>query len=182
MPSKIQLIGLMALVLTTWAKPVPSPDGLLGSVADALTPVANAVSGTVGAVVGSVPALIESQCNSQFSKCNVTVSGQIENLLTDGKNFAGRASVAGWVKDGHAYGGIQLAGKAPLPFNIKCDAVANVCLGTLSGNVTQVFTNGKDIALWGWLTPSGHCDNGTCYGSITALGDPAYKIRKRLDK
>ncbi|EME83134.1 uncharacterized protein MYCFIDRAFT_85397 [Pseudocercospora fijiensis CIRAD86] len=174
MPSTVGLIAFMALALTALATPVPSPDGLLGGVTGALAPVTNTVSGTVGALVGSVPALLESQCNSQFSKCNVTVSGQIENLLTDGSSFAGRASVAGWVQNGHAYGGIQLAGKAPLPFNIKCDTVANVCLGTVSGNVTQVFANGKDIALWGWLTPSGHCDNGTCYGSVTALGDPAY--------
>lgn len=87
MPATAQLISFVALAITTFATPVPSPDGLLGSVTGALTPVTNAVSGTVGAVVGSVPAILESQCNSQFSKCNVTVSGQIENMLTDGGNF-----------------------------------------------------------------------------------------------
>lgn len=28
--------------------------------------------------------------------------------------------------------------------------------------------------LWGWLTPSGYCQNGVCTASIKALGDPMY--------
>jgi len=35
--------------------------------------------------------------------------------------------------------------------------------------LTRFFT-----ALWGWATPTGYCDKGVCYGSINALGDPAY--------
>lgn len=44
---------------------------------------------------------------------------------------AGKTTISAWMKDGHAYGSAQLAGTAPLPFNISCDAKADVCLGTL---------------------------------------------------
>lgn len=35
------------------------------------------------------------------------------------------------MKEGRAYGSVELAGAAPLPFNITCDAKADVCLGTV---------------------------------------------------
>jgi hypothetical protein len=114
-------------------------------------------------------------------------------MLVDGASVAGNATVSAWMQDGHGYASSKLAGNAPIPWTILCNQPAGVCTGTVSGNVTQVFANGKQLRmfscifdhcgsyaltripeLWGWLTPAGHCDNGVCYGSITTLGDPAY--------
>ena len=121
-------------------------------------------------------------------------------MLVDGSSVAGNATVSAWMQNGHGYASSKLAGVAPIPWTILCNQPQGVCTGTLSGNVTQVFANGKQIgrfflifffitvglfvaanctdsgstALWGWATPSGHCNNGTCYGSLTTLGDPAY--------
>lgn len=112
MGSISHLFAILLSSLATCASPLPG-SGLLGGVSstlspvtgtvtnvvsgssaqpgviNALTPVTNTLgSGPVGVVVGSVPALLESQCDSAFSKCNVTVSGKIENMLTDGGDFS----------------------------------------------------------------------------------------------
>ncbi|GIZ38429.1 hypothetical protein CKM354_000184600 [Cercospora kikuchii] len=150
---------------------------VLGLADPVLAPVAGA-GGTVSGLLASVPALIEAKCDTKYQKCTVSVSGQIENMLTDGGNFTGKATISAWMKDGRGYGSADLAGAAPLPFQIECNPATNVCLGTLAGNVTQVFSNGKQIALWGWATPSGSCKNGTCVGSLTACGDPGYKAKR----
>jgi hypothetical protein len=119
-------------------------------------------------------------------------------MLVDGASVAGIASVSAWMQDGHGYASADLAGNLPIPWSILCNANTGVCTGTVSGNVTQVFANGKQIgeflsllvlpfdplwlayvltrfpALWGWATPTGYCDKGVCYGSVNVLGDPAY--------
>ncbi|KAM3421338.1 hypothetical protein BST61_g1735 [Cercospora zeina] len=160
-----------------------SPAGALGTALRAadpfLAPVASA-AGTVSSLPSSIPALIEAKCDSRYQKCTVTVSGQITDMLTDGGNYTGKATISAWMKDGHGYGSADLAGAAPLPFHIDCNLSSKVCLGTLAGNVTQIFANGKQIALWGWVTPSGSCKSGTCIGSLTACGDPGYKARRDL--
>jgi hypothetical protein len=135
---------------------------------------------------------VQGTCGSQFDKCTLTVNGKIENMLVDGKDVAGIASVSAWMQDGHGYASADLAGNLPIPWTILCNANTGVCTGTVSGNVTQVFANGEQLgeffllyllivcvltrflALWGWATPTGYCDKGICYGSLTALGDPAY--------
>jgi hypothetical protein len=116
-------------------------------------------------------------------------------MLVDGSSVAGNATISAWMQNGHGYASSKLAGVAPIPWTILCNQPQGVCTGTLSGNVTQVFANGKQLRkfpllvssiiaavnvltrvpeLWGWATPSGHCDSGICYGSLTTLDDPAY--------
>jgi len=109
----------------------------------------------------------------------VTVTGEIENMLTDGKNWTGQTTIAAWMQNGHGYGSLSTSGSSAVavPFSIACNATANVCTGTLAGNVTQCFANGEQIEAWGWITPSGYCSAGQCVGSITLLGDPGYKAK-----
>lgn len=66
-------------------------------------------------------------------------------MLVDGADVKGQATVSAWMQDGHGYASSNLAGSAPIPWTIVCNADAGVCTGTVSGNVTQVFANGKQI-------------------------------------
>jgi hypothetical protein len=66
-------------------------------------------------------------------------------MLVDGASVAGVASVSAWMQDGHGYASADLAGNLPIPWTILCNANTGVCTGTVSGNVTQVFANGKQI-------------------------------------
>jgi hypothetical protein len=66
-------------------------------------------------------------------------------MLVDGASVAGIASVSAWMQDGHGYASADLAGNLPIPWTILCNANTGVCTGTVSGNVTQVFANGKQI-------------------------------------
>jgi hypothetical protein len=66
-------------------------------------------------------------------------------MLVDGASVAGIASVSAWMQDGHGYASADLAGNLPIPWSILCNANTGVCTGTVSGNVTQVFANGKQI-------------------------------------
>ncbi|KAI5360381.1 hypothetical protein Slin15195_G083050 [Septoria linicola] len=178
--------GALAPVTNIAAPVVGAASGLVAPAASvaigAAAPVVaagNGVVGTVSSVVG-LPAPLQATCDAKYQKCTVTVSGTIENMLCDGKNFTGKASISAWMKDGRAYGSAELAGlmPAPLPYNIECNLTTEVCLGTVAGNVTQVFDNGKQVALWGWLTPQGSCKEGVCIGSLTACGDPGYKAKR----
>ena len=66
-------------------------------------------------------------------------------MLVDGSSVAGNTTVSAWMQNGHGYASAKLAGVAPLPWTILCNQPQGVCTGTISGNVTQVFANGKQI-------------------------------------
>lgn len=55
--------------------------------------------------------------------------------------------MSAWMQDGHSYASLDAAGRmpAPVPMDITCDGKAGVCRTTVVGNVTQVFSNGKQI-------------------------------------
>jgi hypothetical protein len=66
-------------------------------------------------------------------------------MLVDGSSVAGNATVSAWMQNGHGYASSKLAGNAPIPWTILCNQPQGVCTGTVTGNVTQVFANGKQI-------------------------------------
>ncbi|EGP85640.1 uncharacterized protein MYCGRDRAFT_94396 [Zymoseptoria tritici IPO323] len=124
--------------------------------------------GPAGSAVG-----IECFCN-KASKCTITLSGGITDILGNGADYKGNLTISGWIQDGHAWASTDSYGQAAAPFTLKCNAIGDVCSTTMAGNLTQVFDNGEAMELWGWLTPSGKCDKGVCTGEIKALGDPGY--------
>ncbi|KAF1934596.1 hypothetical protein EJ02DRAFT_363354 [Clathrospora elynae] len=128
-------------------------------------------SGVLGAAYG----LMSGTCNAQYS-CSITIAGSIQSLLVDGGNYTAKSTLSAWCDGGHCYGSANPTATATAPFMITCDTTSgtNACSGTISGIVTAIFTNGKQIEAWGWLTPSAYCQAGVCTGSITALGDPMY--------
>lgn len=176
--------ALAFFAITAFAAPSPTevqPPTLVER--EALAATTSPITGTVGLLTGvvngavinnQIVGLLTSTCSTTNWACNTTVSGGIENLLGDGKNYTGKASIASWCSGGHCYGSAATAGSAAAPFTITCNTQYDICTGTIRGSINQTFVNGPQIQLWGWATPSGYCKNGTCSGSVTILGDPAY--------
>ncbi|OJD35325.1 p-type atpase [Diplodia corticola] len=161
--------------------------GTVGNVADAVSnPIAlpSDVNSIPDAVVNAVQGILSGTCGIDW-KCNVTLSGTIENLLVDGDKYTGQASVAAWCHEGRCYGASNMDTSGSAPLVITCDQVSGskACTGTIGAAANVIFSNGKQLVtdscalvkeLWGWMTPSGYCSDGTCYASLNALGDPMY--------
>ncbi|KAG9193614.1 hypothetical protein G6011_03649 [Alternaria panax] len=129
------------------------------------------LSGALGAVYG----LLSGVCSTDF-KCTITVAGSIQSLLVDGDKYTMNSTVSAWCAEGRCYGSTEIPVTATAPFVITCDHISGTkaCSATISGVAQAIFTNGKQVELWGWLTPSGYCKDGVCTASISALGDPMY--------
>ncbi|SMR55210.1 unnamed protein product [Zymoseptoria tritici ST99CH_3D1] len=136
-------------------------------------PAGSAVGSTFNEVTAPLLGIVECFCN-KASKCTITLSGGITDILGNGADYKGNLTISGWIQDGHAWASTDSYGQAAAPFTLKCNAIGDVCSTTMAGNLTQVFDNGEAMELWGWLTPSGKCDKGVCTGEIKALGDPGY--------
>ncbi|EUC46255.1 hypothetical protein COCMIDRAFT_93296 [Bipolaris oryzae ATCC 44560] len=140
----------------------------------AMPPVIDkSLSGVLGVVYG----LLSGVCSADF-KCTITVAGSIQSLLVDGDKYAMSSSVSAWCDQGRCYGSGDIPLTATAPFIITCDhltgGTTSACSATISGAASAIFTNGKQIELWGWVTPSGYCKDGICVASISAFGDPMY--------
>ncbi|KNG51976.1 p-type ATPase [Stemphylium lycopersici] len=130
---------------------------------------------TFSGVLGAAYGLMSGACDSSY-RCNITVAGSITNLLVDGQNYTTKSSMVAWCEGGRCYGTADVPLTATAPFIITCDQLSGTqaCSATISGAANAIFTNGQSLELWGWLTPSGYCQNGVCTASITAVGDPMY--------
>ncbi|KAF1946451.1 hypothetical protein EJ02DRAFT_336033 [Clathrospora elynae] len=130
---------------------------------------------TFSGVLGLTYGLMSGVCNTKYV-CSITIAGSIQSLLVDGSKYTTSTTISAWCDNGHCYGSANPTVTATAPFVITCDKVSgnNACSGTISGIANAIFTNGKEIEAWGWLTPSAFCQAGVCTGSISALGDPMY--------
>ncbi|KAL6706177.1 hypothetical protein ACN47E_006093 [Coniothyrium glycines] len=157
---------------STFSAPVQGQGILSLNNLPAMPPV---IDSTFAFVLGTAYALMSGTCNAQY-QCTITVAGSIQNLLVDGNNYATQSSVAAWCDGGRCYGSADVPVTATAPFIITCDQLTNTqaCSATISGAATAIFQNGRQVELWGWITPAGYCQNGVCTASIKAIGDPMY--------
>ncbi|KAH3907182.1 hypothetical protein HBI56_183020 [Parastagonospora nodorum] len=139
---------------------------------DNLPALPGVIDKTFSGVLGSVYGLMSGACNQDY-KCSIYVAGTIQSLLVDGGNYTGSSTVSAWCDAGRCYGSANPTVTATSPFIITCDA-NSACSAVISGAATAIFTNGQQVALWGWITPAGYCQNGVCTASIKAFGDPMY--------
>ncbi|KAF5846369.1 hypothetical protein GGP41_003826 [Bipolaris sorokiniana] len=130
------------------------------------------LSGVLGVVYG----LLSGVCSTDY-KCTITVAGSIQSLLVDGDKYAMNSTISAWCDQGRCYGSADIPLTATAPFIITCDHLTggtSACSATISGAASAIFTNGRQVELWGWITPAGYCKDGICVASITAVGDPMY--------
>ncbi|KAJ6278948.1 hypothetical protein J3E71DRAFT_319457 [Bipolaris maydis] len=131
---------------------------------------------SLSGVLGSVYGLLSGACSSDF-KCTITVAGSIQSLLVDGDKYTMNSTISAWCEQGRCYGSADIPLTATAPFVITCDHLTggnSACSATISGAAQAIFTNGRQVELWGWLTPAGYCKDGICVASISAFGDPMY--------
>ncbi|KAH7552037.1 hypothetical protein BM1_08899 [Bipolaris maydis] len=101
----------------------------------------------------------------------------IQSLLVDGDKYTMNSTISAWCEQGRCYGSADIPLTATAPFVITCDHLTggnSACSATISGAAQAIFTNGRQVELWGWLTPAGYCKDGICVASISAFGDPMY--------
>ncbi|KAL0257971.1 hypothetical protein SLS55_007139 [Diplodia seriata] len=132
---------------------VAGVSGTVGNVADAVsTPISlpSDINTAPDAVVNAAQGILSGTCGLDW-KCNVTLSGTIEDLLVDGDKYTGQASVAGWCHEGRCYGAanVDTAGTAPLV--VTCDQVSGgaskACTGTIGAAANVIFSNGKQLGV-----------------------------------
>ncbi|KAF4537469.1 P-type ATPase [Lasiodiplodia theobromae] len=183
----VHLLSISSFALLGLAAPVAEPkalngvagaSGTIGNVANAVsTPISlpSDINTVPDTVIGAVYGILSGTCGIDW-KCNITLSGTIEDLLVDGDKYTGQASVAAWCDEGRCYGATDIDTSGTAPLVITCDQVtgSEACTGTIYGAADVIFSNGKQLEVWGWMTPSGYCNGGTCYASLHALGDPMY--------
>ncbi|EMD87772.1 hypothetical protein COCHEDRAFT_1182669 [Bipolaris maydis C5] len=131
---------------------------------------------SLSGVLGSVYGLLSGVCSTDF-KCTITVAGSIQSLLVDGDKYTMNSTISAWCEQGRCYGSADIPLTATAPFVITCDHLTggnSACSATISGAAQAIFTNGRQVELWGWLTPAGYCKDGICVASISAFGDPMY--------
>ena len=80
------VLGLADPVLAPVAGAGGTVSGLLASV-PAASKLNSNISRSMKILTGVCPA-VEAKCDTKYQKCTVSVSGQIENMLTDGGNFS----------------------------------------------------------------------------------------------
>ncbi|KAL3418482.1 hypothetical protein PVAG01_10198 [Phlyctema vagabunda] len=174
------LAGFAALVAAAPAPapvPVPLLGGVTGTITDVKLPkVSGVVSGAVTGATGLAAGVSSAATNLDKTLANPTdtVDTFVADAMGLGYAIPGKSTIQGWCTEGHCYAGTNTGGDATAPFTVTCNTANNICTTTLYGAVTAIFANGRQIELWGWLTPAGYCGGGVCTGSLTALGDPMY--------
>ncbi|KKY13830.1 hypothetical protein UCDDS831_g08655 [Diplodia seriata] len=110
----------------------------------------SALLGSAAPLNGVADVSVSGTCGLDW-KCNVTLSGTIEDLLVDGDKYTGQASIAGWCHEGRCYGAtnVDTAGTAPLV--VTCDQVSGggskACTGTIGAAANVIFSNGKQLGV-----------------------------------
>ncbi|CAG5159213.1 uncharacterized protein ALTATR162_LOCUS5470 [Alternaria atra] len=157
---------------STFSAPVQGSGILTLDNLPAMPPV---IDKTLAGVLGSVLGLSSGICSLDF-KCTITVAGSIQSLLVDGDKYTTNSTISAWCDQGRCYGSVDMPLTATAPFVITCDQLTGTkaCSATISGAATAIFTNGRQLELWGWITPAGYCKDGVCVASISAISDPMY--------
>ncbi|CBX94043.1 hypothetical protein LEMA_P037170.1 [Plenodomus lingam JN3] len=130
---------------------------------------------TMSGVLGAVYGLMSGICSFDY-KCSISVAGTIANLLVDGASYGAVTTIEAWCDHGRCYGNLEPTLTATAPFTITCTYITGTqaCSGTITGMAQAIFSNGKQLEFWGWITPVGYCVDGVCTASVKAFADPMY--------
>ncbi|KAH9882175.1 hypothetical protein J1614_001347, partial [Plenodomus biglobosus] len=130
---------------------------------------------TFSGILGAFFALSSGICSLDY-KCSISLAGNLPSLLVNGAELGAATTISAWCDKGHCYGAMNPTLTATSPFTITCSYLTGTqaCSGTVSGAARAIFTNGEQLELWGWITPSGYCKDGICKASIDMFADPMY--------